>query len=53
LLGSRPEWRRYREMRARSSYSYAEETAHQVLDVIPQFLAEAQFLLTRLRGHTL
>lgn len=53
LVGDWPAWRRYRDMRARSSHTYAAEVAMQVVEGIPGFLAEAQHLrneLTRRLG---
>ncbi|MDT8438832.1 MAG: nucleotidyltransferase substrate binding protein [Wenzhouxiangellaceae bacterium] len=36
-----PVWRRYREMRARTSHTYDERTALLVVEAIPDFIAEA------------
>ena len=44
LLGDWPIWRGYREMRAKTSHTYAEDTALQVVAGIPDFLAEAEHL---------
>jgi len=44
LLGDWPAWRRYRDMRARTSHTYAAAAAAQVVAGIPDFLAEAQHL---------
>lgn len=43
-----PVWRGYREMRARTSHSYEEDTALQVVAGIPAFLAEAEHLAAQL-----
>ena len=45
LLGDWTDWRRYRDMRSRTSHTYDEETALQVVAGIPAFLAEAAFLV--------
>lgn len=49
LDGDWPAWRRYREMRAKTSHAYAEPVALEVVTEIPAFLSEAQGLLRRLR----
>lgn len=48
LLGDWPLWRGYRDMRSKTSHTYDEDIALQVVAGIPDFLAEAQFLATRL-----
>jgi nucleotidyltransferase substrate binding protein (TIGR01987 family) len=48
LLGDWPRWRRYRDMRARTSHTYAAKVAEQVVLGIPDFLAEATHLLDQL-----
>ena len=48
LLGDWPAWRTWRNLRARTSHTYNEAVALEVVDAIPGFLAEAQFLLQRL-----
>ena len=52
LLGNWTDWKRYREMRSRSSHTYDEEVALEVAGGIPAFLAEAQFMLQQLQGRT-
>ena len=37
-------WRQFRDMRSRTSHTYDEETAIQVVSGIPEFLQEAKFL---------
>jgi nucleotidyltransferase substrate binding protein (TIGR01987 family) len=37
-----PAWRRFREMRARTSHTYDARVASQVASVIPEFLEEAE-----------
>jgi nucleotidyltransferase substrate binding protein (TIGR01987 family) len=54
LLGDWPAWHRYRDFRARTSHTYHAETAHaetarQVVEAIPAFLAEAEYLRDELR----
>jgi nucleotidyltransferase substrate binding protein (TIGR01987 family) len=49
LRGDWPKWRRYRDMRARTSHTYAAAVAEQVAAGIPDFLAEATYLGDQLR----
>ena len=49
LLGAWPQWRVYRDMRAKTSHTYDEELALKVVAGIPAFLEEAQFLLDQLQ----
>jgi nucleotidyltransferase substrate binding protein (TIGR01987 family) len=49
LLGDWSAWRRYRDLRARTSHTYRAETAQQVANAIPEFLAEALHLRDRLQ----
>ena len=51
LLGTWPDWKRYRDMRAKTSHSYDEGTALDVVAGIPAFLAEAQHLLAQLKSR--
>ena len=44
LRGDWPKWRGYREMRARSSHIYDEDTALEVVAGIPELLLEAEHL---------
>lgn len=48
LLGSWSDWRTYRDMRARTSHTYSEEVALDVVAGIPRFLEEASHLARRL-----
>ena len=48
LLGDWPKWKMYRDMRARTSHSYNEAVALDVVDGIPAFLEEACYLRDRL-----
>jgi nucleotidyltransferase substrate binding protein (TIGR01987 family) len=43
-----PEWRRYREMRSRTSHAYDAKVAAEVVTAIPDFLDEAAFLQAEL-----
>ena len=49
LLGAWPDWRRYRDMRAKTSHTYDENVALEVVAGIPGFLAEATHLLDQLQ----
>jgi nucleotidyltransferase substrate binding protein (TIGR01987 family) len=49
LLGDWPAWRTYRDMRAKTSHTYDEEVAQQVVTGIPAFLAEAAHLRDQLQ----
>ena len=49
LLGNWVAWKRYREMRSRTSHTYDEAVAVEVVEGIPAFLAEAQYLLAQLQ----
>lgn len=51
LLGDWPTWRGYREMRGKSSHTYAEKVALEVVAVIPAFLEEAIYLRDKLRAR--
>lgn len=48
LLGAWPEWRRFREMRSKTSHTYDEKAALTVVAAIPDFLREAQYLRDQL-----
>lgn len=52
LLGDWTQWRLYREMRAQTSHTYNEAKAIEVVQVIPQMLAEARFLVNQLQQRT-
>lgn len=49
LRGDWPAWRRYRDMRARTSHIYAAAVAEQVVACIPDFLADAVYLRDQLQ----
>jgi nucleotidyltransferase substrate binding protein (TIGR01987 family) len=49
LRGDWPTWRRFREMRARTSHTYDAKVASQVVSAIPAFLGEAEHLYAELQ----
>ena len=49
LRGDWPAWRRFREMRARTSHTYDAKVASQVTSAIPAFLKEAEHLFAELQ----
>jgi nucleotidyltransferase substrate binding protein (TIGR01987 family) len=49
LRGDWPVWRRFREMRARTSHTYDAKVAAQVAAAIPEFLEEAEHLYAELQ----
>lgn len=49
LLGNWPDWKKYRDMRAKTSHTYDEEVALEVVAGIPAMQGEAQYLLNKLR----
>lgn len=49
LLGSWPDWKRYRNMRSKSSHTDNEDAALEVVAGIPTFLAEADYLCIQLK----
>ena len=49
LLGNWPRWKAFRDMRAKTSHTYNEITALEVVAGIPAFLDEARYLRDRLR----
>ena len=51
LLGDWPRWRAYRQMRAKTSHTYDENVALQVVGEIPAFLADAKHLLAQLEAR--
>ena len=52
LLSDWPRWRVFRDMRSKTSHTYDEAKALEVVAEIPAFLEEARFLLNQLRGRT-
>ena len=51
LLGDWPAWRRYRNMRAKTSHTYDENVALEVVAGIPTFLEEARYLHQQIAGR--
>ena len=51
LRGDWPAWRRFREMRVRTSYAYDAAIAREVVAGIPEFLPEAEHLCRELQGR--
>ena len=51
LKGDWPAWRGYRDMRSKTSHTYDESVALQVVAEIPAFLQEARFLNTQLHSR--
>ena len=49
LLHAWPEWRRYRDMRSRTSHTYNENVALEVVGGIPAFLLEAKHFYDQMR----
>uniref|UniRef100_UPI00187D3349 nucleotidyltransferase substrate binding protein n=1 Tax=Candidatus Magnetaquicoccus inordinatus TaxID=2496818 RepID=UPI00187D3349 len=49
LLGNWTDWKKYRECRGKTSHTYDEMIAIDVVQYIPAFLKEAQFLLEQLQ----
>jgi nucleotidyltransferase substrate binding protein (TIGR01987 family) len=46
-----PQWRQYRELRAKTSHTYSEDVALQVVVEIPDFLKEARHLYQQLQDR--
>ena len=51
LLGDWPAWRRFRDMRARTSHTYNEDVAIEVVEGIPRFVEETVHLRDKLRNR--
>ena len=51
IRGGWPAWRRFREMRTRTSHTYDEATAAVVVAEIPSFLNEAEHLLAQIENR--
>ena len=49
LLNDWSVWKTYREMRSKTSHTYDEAIAHEVVDGIPGFLAEAIYLRDQIK----
>lgn len=48
LLSAWPQWRKFRDMRSKTSHTYDEDVALEVVAAIPDFLSEARALLLQL-----
>lgn len=53
LRGDWSHWKRYREMRGKTSHTYDERTAVEVVAGIPEFLLEAEYLLKQLQSRNI
>ena len=53
LLSEWPRWRTFRDMRSKTSHTYDEAKALEVVAEIPAFLEEASFLRDQLKARTL
>lgn len=51
LLGAWPDWKRYRDMRAKTSHTYDENIALEVMGGILPFLTEASHLRDQLKAR--
>lgn len=51
LLGDWPAWKRYRDMRAKTSHTYDEGVALEVVAGIVPFLSEARYLRDKLKAR--
>ena len=49
IPGGWPEWRNFRDMRAKTSHTYDEDVALEVVACIPEFQREAAYLLGKLQ----
>ena len=49
LLGDWPAWKTYRDMRAKTSHTYDEKIAIEVVEGIPAFLEEVKYLRDKLK----
>ena len=49
LLGDWSDWRGFRDMRARTSHTYNEDVAVEVVEGIPRFVEEAVYMRDQLR----
>ncbi len=49
LLGDWQAWDGYRELRGKTSHTYGEKVALEVVEAVPEFIKEAEFLRDKLR----
>lgn len=52
LKGDWLDWKQYREMRTQTSHAYDDTVASQIVEGIPKFLGEVQYLRDSLRART-
>ena len=52
LLSDWPQWRVFRQMRSKTSHTYDESVAMDVVNQIPRFIEEAKFLLDQLNRRS-
>lgn len=52
LLGDWPQWRTYRTIRGKTSHTYDEAMAADVVEGIPAFLDEARYLLEQIQKRS-
>ena len=53
LGGNLEDWQKYRDMRNITSHTYVVEKAIMVIDIVDEFLYEAEFLLNKLKEKCL
>ncbi|MBF0184093.1 MAG: nucleotidyltransferase substrate binding protein [Magnetococcales bacterium] len=51
LSGNWEDWKKYRERRGKSNYTYDEQIAMDVVQYIPAFLEEVRYLLNKLKSR--
>ncbi|MCY3626612.1 MAG: nucleotidyltransferase [Gammaproteobacteria bacterium] len=49
LLGDWSDWRRFRDLRTRTVHTYDEDQSELVVDKLPQFIEEVNFLIEQIR----
>lgn len=52
LLGNWQNWKKYRDMRNRTSHTYDEQVAIAIVAELPDFLKEIQYLLAKIKERT-
>ena len=52
LLGNWQDWKKYRDMRNRTSHTYDEQVAIAIVAELPDFLKEIQYLLAKIKERT-
>lgn len=51
LMSAWPDWKRYRDMRSKTSNTYNEDMALEVVAGIPAFLAETRYLRDQIKAR--